>query len=542
MAIEGSLQDVSLADICQLLAMGRKTGCLTVTDRSNFGYVYFREGRVVYASVLNRPDRLGDLLVANDVISREDLSRAMRAQAEGGKGRLGEILVDQEALSRDELEKYIALQIREAVYHLFTWSTGAFHFDAGQAPDEGVFLIDIPAESLLLEGARRVDEWGLIERKIPSFDVVLAVVKDPSEADEGQDFELTDDQRRILPLIDGSRSLDDVVSESGMVEFDVGKAAYGLLQAGFIDKAGTRSADGGDVPVDERVEEHLNIGIAFYRSGMLEDATREFEAVLEIAPAHPRALFRLGLIQFRRGRPEGALEYFDRMPEEWRDSWAVLRNRALALELTYRYDDALRVLERALEVRPDDPDLALSRAIVQLEKGATEPALEELRRYRAHARVKRPSALYYAYAVLAAGMADRLEYAVQVGREGLQHYPDNGPILVNTGAVLEQRGELEAAMALYGRAVQAPHPPAQAHKNLGDHAYARGDLEQARMHYEKAVKIEPRLGDDVYVRLGAIAYRDQDVDVARLLWRRALELNPGNEAVRGQLELVDASI
>jgi tetratricopeptide (TPR) repeat protein len=207
----------------------------------------------------------------------------------------------------------------------------------------------------------------------------------------------------------------------------------------------------------------------------------------------------------------------------------------------YRYDDALEVLERALEVRPDDPDLALSRAIVQLEKGATEAALEELRRYRAHPRVKRPSALYYAYAVLTAGMADRQEYAVQVGREGLQHYPENGPILVNTGAVLERRGELEAAMALYGRAVQTPHPPAQAHKNLGDHAYARGDLEQARMHYEKAVKIEPRLGDDVYVRLGTIAYRDKDVDVARLLWRRALELNPGNEAVRGQLELVDAS-
>ena len=53
MAIEGSLSDVSLADICQLLALGRKTGCLTITDRSDFGYVYFRDGRVIHASVLN---------------------------------------------------------------------------------------------------------------------------------------------------------------------------------------------------------------------------------------------------------------------------------------------------------------------------------------------------------------------------------------------------------------------------------------------------------------------------------------------------------
>ena len=69
MAIEGSLHDVSLADICQLLALGRKTGCLTITDRSDFGYVDFRGGRVIHASVLNKPDRLGDLLVKNGAIS-----------------------------------------------------------------------------------------------------------------------------------------------------------------------------------------------------------------------------------------------------------------------------------------------------------------------------------------------------------------------------------------------------------------------------------------------------------------------------------------
>ena len=81
MAIEGALQDVALADICQLLAMGMKTGCLSLTDRSNFGYIYFERGRVIYASVLNRPDRLGELLVRNGVISRAQLSAAMEAQS-----------------------------------------------------------------------------------------------------------------------------------------------------------------------------------------------------------------------------------------------------------------------------------------------------------------------------------------------------------------------------------------------------------------------------------------------------------------------------
>ena len=126
MAIEGALQDVSLADICQLLGMGNKTGCLSITDRSNFGYVYFEKGRVIYASVLNRRDRLGELLVRNHIITRKDLSRATALQAETKGKRLGEILVEIEALSEENLHKYIQMQIEEAVYHLFTWTRGSF--------------------------------------------------------------------------------------------------------------------------------------------------------------------------------------------------------------------------------------------------------------------------------------------------------------------------------------------------------------------------------------------------------------------------------
>jgi hypothetical protein len=129
MAIEGALQDVSLADICQLLGMGMKTGCLSLTDRSNFGYIYFAKGRIIYASVLNRKDRLGELLVRNHVMTRKDLNEAMELQTESRGKRLGEILVAPGTISQGELQRYIQMQIEEAVYHLFTWDQGSFHFD-----------------------------------------------------------------------------------------------------------------------------------------------------------------------------------------------------------------------------------------------------------------------------------------------------------------------------------------------------------------------------------------------------------------------------
>ena len=73
MAIKGSLREASLPDVLQLLSMGKKTGCLAVTHRNNFGYIYFDKGRISYASIVNRRDRIGDLLVKAGSITAEQL-------------------------------------------------------------------------------------------------------------------------------------------------------------------------------------------------------------------------------------------------------------------------------------------------------------------------------------------------------------------------------------------------------------------------------------------------------------------------------------
>jgi len=534
MAIKGAIQDVGLADICQLLSMGRKTGCLSLTDRSNFGYIYFENGRVIYASVLDRPHRIGELLVRNGVITRDDLSAAMEAQAHQEDVRLGQLLLRAGALDSGQLNEYVRLQVEEAVYHLFTWSRGSFHFDPDQEPDEEeAGLVAIPVEQLLMEGARRVDEWTEIEKKIPSLDIVFGLVKDPAEAD---DVELTAHQRRILPLIDGERTVHDMIAESGLVRFDVGKALFPLVQKGFVDKIGLRRPAEDEDPQEDPLPARLELADAFYDAGMLEDASREYQGVLAVDPDHAVAHFRLGLIALRKGRLEVALGSFDLMPDDARGSWAVLRNRSLALELLGRYDDALAVLEEAGGKRPDDPEVPLARGIVLLMKRDVPGALEALDASRRRSGAAAPPAAYFAYAVLATGMAGDFEEAVRIGREGLTHHPDCGELLVNQAAVLGRMGQGKAAWALYERAAKQSPAPAQAHKALGDAALERGDEEEARARFEKAQRLDPRLGDDLYMKLGGLAERHGDHDAARLLWTRALELNPHNEAARTHLE------
>ncbi|TFH65624.1 MAG: DUF4388 domain-containing protein [Gemmatimonadales bacterium] len=534
MAIEGSLADVSLADICQLLALGRKTGCLTVTDRSNFGYIYFKDGRVVYASVLNRPDRLGDILVKNGVIQPDDLSRAIEEQGMGSQRRLGDILVELGSLSREELQKWVALQVEEAVFHLFPWDQGSFQFNPRERPDEGqLLLVTLSIDGLLLEGAQRVDEWSQIQKEVHSLDLIFKIRRDPREVEE---VELSEDQKKPLPLLDGTRTVRELVMESGLVEFVTGKAIYELVKAGFVQSVGGKAQEV-EGESEQLLQEHVRLGQAFYRAGMLEDSAKEFHAALEMNPTEATARFRLGLIGLKAGEPEGALEHFDAIPAEWAAKPAVLRNRALALEGLGRFEEALGALRKAEGKAIGDPALILARAISELKAGDSAAARSTLMEYRNRIGKKEsPPPLYFAFAVLAAAASGNLDEAVSLGREGMKVHPAEPSILVNTGAILDHKGNHEAAEQYFIRALTCgSEVPAQAHKNLGDQAFRRGDLRAAQSQYEQAVRLNHSLGDDVFLKLGQIASGAGDTNLAVLLLGRAVEINPDNEDARSRL-------
>ncbi len=150
-------------------------------------------------------------------------------------------------------------------------------------------------------------------------------------------------------------------------------------------------------------------------------------------------------------------------------------------------------------------------------------------------------ALFFNYAVLAAALDGDFDAALKLGEEGVRRFTDESALLVNVGAIQEHCRHHEVAENLLLKAVALPDPPPQAHKILGDYAYERGDLAGARAHFERAVKLDPRLGDDVYFKLGEIAYSDDDLDWAGMLWKRALEMNPQNAAARSAMERLGAT-
>lgn len=535
MAIKGSLKEASLADVFQLLAMGGKTGCLSVTDRANFGYIYFDHGRITYASMLNRRDRLGDLLVKEGLLQKEQLEEAISAQSEDRTKRLGEILVSRGWLEPEVLDRYIRMQIEEAIFSLFTWTQGAFFFEPGQRPEGEVHLVSINPESLLLEGARRVDEWSLIQKKISSLDLVFTMDRDYLEA---SGVELTREQESVLPWLDGKHSIQDIIEETALGQFDVGKAVYGLVTAGFARRAGRKQAETRALERRARVDEHQNLGVAFYRTGMYEESSREFRRVAELQPKALDAPFFLALVALRQGDAGAAARLFTDILDRGGRRTSVFNNLAVALQRLGKPREALSTLLNTAPLGLRDPGLDLARAHALLRLGDPIGAQEALSAFEQQVPEERRPPLYYSAAALALALLGRVPEAVERAEKGAERFPRSAPLWNNLGTLYERQGLDDKALESYRRAHEEDATIAQALKNEGDLLYKRAAYEEAAEVYQRAVRTQPRLGDDVYAKLGNIYYRKKNRERAFEMWERALELNPENEVVKTNLELV----
>jgi len=533
MAIKGSLREASLTDVLQLLAMGQKTGCLSVAHRSNFGSIYFDKGRICYAAIVNRRDRLGDILVKSGRLRPEQLDEAIALQARTPDMRLGDLLVAHGMLSREALHDQIRVQIEEAVYFLFTWTQGTFNFEADVTPEQQDFLVSISPDALLLEGARRVDEWSLIEKKLPSFDLVFDVDRPRLEA---SDSVLTAEQRTMVSLIDGRRDVHQLVEESGLIEFEVGKAVYGLLTAGFLHRVGQTRPTATVVP-DSRVDEHRNLGVAFYRTGMLDEATREFRRVLELKSADDVARFHVGLVLLRQAKWADAANAFHEAAGSRAASGAVFHNLAYALERLGRLHEARAALEEAhARGLATDPRVATSVGCVLLRAGDITGADQQLTVARQYFEPRMPTAAWYHAASLVAALLGELDRAGSLLEEGIAAYPHAAALFNNRAVVLERRGDRDGALAVAERGVQEDPALPQLHKNVGDAHYRAGRPDEALAAYQRAVKLHPTLGPDVHLKVGNIRFKRQERDEAILAWERAEAIDPANTIVRTNLE------
>jgi hypothetical protein len=175
--MSGSIDEIPLPDLLQLLSTSRKSGVLSVRSDQGHGRIYLRKGQIYFATIDDSYD----------------------------------------------------LAPRKAIFRLLTWVSGTFELEP---PDEKSVLEEIQdsTEALLMEGMRQLDEYRRIEGQLPALDeaITIAVPLGPPLR------ELSPQELDVLQLVLNNGTLRGVLDRSPRTDLETGETIAALLQRQYI--------------------------------------------------------------------------------------------------------------------------------------------------------------------------------------------------------------------------------------------------------------------------------------------------------------------
>ncbi len=174
MAFQGSLKELPLPDIIQLVSVSGKTGRFTLTKETERGFIYLRGGQMIHAVI-------GDLV--------------------------GE----------------------EAIYALAIWNSGEFQFSPSEEPERQT--ITKSNTNLLMEAARRLDEWHVLSKKIASVELIPELM---TRENRHEQITLNPQEWMLITRIDGQRSIIEIGQALNISAFDVAKILYGMITGELV--------------------------------------------------------------------------------------------------------------------------------------------------------------------------------------------------------------------------------------------------------------------------------------------------------------------
>lgn len=176
MGLKGSLESINLADIMQLVSNSKQSGrFLLQKSTGEKGYIYINNGEIVHSEVGNF------------------------------KGE-------------------------DAVFTLTAWSNGEFEFEEAEFNVDKTITKSVT--SILMDSARRIDEWKLLRKKIGSIDSVP--VFNEIDKDERRKISLSTLEWLVISKIDGKRTISEISTVSGINIFDTARIIFGMITSGLL--------------------------------------------------------------------------------------------------------------------------------------------------------------------------------------------------------------------------------------------------------------------------------------------------------------------
>jgi len=286
LALNGDLSTMGLEDIFQWLAVGKKTGVLELRGSLHTKRVAFHEGRITSIWSSDPREYLGQYLLAFNRITEEQLRDALATQ-EDEQQLLGRILVNRQLVTEAEIRRIVQMKVEESVYDTFLWSVGSFEFHDGAGSHQKSMLLSLDVTGIVLEGARRLDDWKRIRRIIRGGDAVLSPI---SEA-IAERLPLATEDADILSRLDGFKRVDQLVLDMRMPEYKINKLLFDLHEKGLV----RIISSGGNLGENPSLQ--LQRARALVEKQKLQEAQEELRRILKDQPRHLDANKMMAVVQ-----------------------------------------------------------------------------------------------------------------------------------------------------------------------------------------------------------------------------------------------------
>ncbi len=238
MALRGNLKDFSLTQLLNLVSLAKKTGVLTVGEKKELAKLYFKEGKLIHASLNGQGTDLRRVLQKAGKLD-ESRSRTLPLAKETKSDKeLGLLLINAGLLTKEAILEAVRRHNLETIYHLFTWTEGPFLFEPNVLPSEEKITMPIPLENVILEGSRRVKEEKRLQEELPDLGVALRFAPHPDA--KLKRITLNPEEWKVVSSIDPTRSIEGIAQAHSMSNPQIRKIVYGLLSAGLVELVSRR--------------------------------------------------------------------------------------------------------------------------------------------------------------------------------------------------------------------------------------------------------------------------------------------------------------
>ncbi|NWF76942.1 MAG: tetratricopeptide repeat protein [Nitrospirae bacterium] len=468
--LKGNLKTFSLPKILSYLNKKRYTGTLIINTPVFTKKVFLIKGDAIFAASSYEDDRLGEMLIKAGKITLEQLDQSVNLLKQTGK-RQGAILVELGYLTPKDLFWGVKYQVKEIIYSLFQLEDADYEFVHGEIPANEVITLKMSMGNLIYEGVKRIDNLTRVRNEMPPAESVLKLSTDPAML--FQDIELSSQDKKMISLINGKRTIKELVDSSWFGTFEAMKILYVLWSVGILEEQEIPDK----FPQKDISEEPISIKEIFQPS-ITEESEAEFIHKVDRLYMSLNSLTEYELLEVERDADEETLKknYYKLSREFHPDRYFSSSDPNIKDKLQAIFDTitkAYETLRANLMKEPSDSRMNIpdyQNAEEFFRKGLEESKVGQFNAaidlFKKATELDPKNAKYWSYLSLSLVKTNNLKKAEEAIFKAINIQPDNADFYANLGIIYIKAGMKKKAYNQFKTALELDPENTKAKKGI----------------------------------------------------------------------------